>query len=515
MKIELWHTDNSRQEPCEIARLRHSLSRTGKNFILFSIALFSVIYTINGQIPAPQIDYCSVNPETGLIELHWNYSFSEIDGFIVKRKIYEAPGVIPGSFVTVATINNPNQRTYADISTAYGVANPKERAESYCISAFRYENHELKISSLSEVHETIFPQTEFEYCPKTVLISFSQYVGWESVSTYNLFLISGLDTLEYDRSKDTFFLFNVEKLDIAYRFFVKANSFGGKHSFSPIFVVNTPQPEIPEFLSVDSVVSDNQTVRLRISCEYTTDSHQVQLYSRNSETDLFAKVSESESPQSIVYQSSVSENMMFLTLTDYCGDIILKTDTFQNIDIEMLNISTRFAEFSVTNELFGTYSLTRTYKGSTNTWQVEPAEHFTDDISVLYNSDYFNDNSSSDVCYSLIIQDDTRNRVYVSNTLCAEPPTDIQIPNTIIRNSPNEIDRQFRVFGAFLTDFTLVIFDAYGQILFQSNNQTETWNGTYQNGLNVPQSSYPYVLVYSDDKGILHKIKGFVTVLDL
>lgn len=64
-----------------------------------------------------------------------------------------------------------------------------------------------------------------------------------------------------------------------------------------------------------------------------------------------------------------------------------------------------------------------------------------------------------------------------------------------------------------LTDNRIFIFNEWGQKVFEAQNYNNNWNGTTQNGEELPEGAYFYVLEYTDINSERVQIKGSITLL--
>jgi len=98
-----------------------------------------------------------------------------------------------------------------------------------------------------------------------------------------------------------------------------------------------------------------------------------------------------------------------------------------------------------------------------------------------------------------------------SNTMCLEQRPSVYIPNAI---APNGVNNEFKpviVFGN-PTNYSLKIFNRWGELLFESNNPDNGWFGT-KNGNQVVSGGYPYNISFIAADGKLVKKSGIVTVI--
>ena len=124
------------------------------------------------------------------------------------------------------------------------------------------------------------------------------------------------------------------------------------------------------------------------------------------------------------------------------------------------------------------------------------------------------------VCYYLL----ARGGVYLpngtsppvvsrSNTICLDQQTIILLPNAF---APNGVNQKFRPaihYPNSIRSYHLQIYNRYGQLLFETTNWSEGWNGKYQ-GRPMPQGSYVYrVNVTFEGKAEAFREEGVLVLL--
>lgn len=115
--------------------------------------------------------------------------------------------------------------------------------------------------------------------------------------------------------------------------------------------------------------------------------------------------------------------------------------------------------------------------------------------------------------YSIPIPNEVADAIYTtkSNTFCLEQRPSVYIPNAI---APNGVNREFKpviIFGN-PTNYSMRIFNRWGELLFETTNHQEAWLGT-KNGSPVVSGSYPYNISFTSSDGTNIKKKGIVTVV--
>ena len=97
--------------------------------------IFSSFFSFAQTPVSPELCLVTVG-EDSIVQLKWNHlDTSQIDGFIVKRVIYNGVGVVSGTLNNIEVIENQAAINYFDNSNEYSThSNPYIRAEEYAIN---------------------------------------------------------------------------------------------------------------------------------------------------------------------------------------------------------------------------------------------------------------------------------------------------------------------------------------------------------------------------------------------
>ncbi len=87
-----------------------------------------------------------------------------------------------------------------------------------------------------------------------------------------------------------------------------------------------------------------------------------------------------------------------------------------------------------------------------------------------------------------------------SNTTEVVPYMSIYIPNSFTPNGDG-LNDTFGAYGEAIKDFKMQVYNRWGQMIFESNNVNNQWDGTHQ-GEKVPMGSYVYKVIA---KGVVGK----------
>ncbi|HEX5002501.1 MAG TPA: gliding motility-associated C-terminal domain-containing protein [Bacteroidia bacterium] len=99
----------------------------------------------------------------------------------------------------------------------------------------------------------------------------------------------------------------------------------------------------------------------------------------------------------------------------------------------------------------------------------------------------------------------------MSNITEVTPYVSMYIPNSFTPNGDG-LNDTFGVYGEAIKDFRMQVFNRWGQIIFESTNVNQRWDGVFD-GIPVPQGSYVYRVVASGVTGKTDTRDGTVNVI--
>ncbi len=124
---------------------------------------------------------------------------------------------------------------------------------------------------------------------------------------------------------------------------------------------------------------------------------------------------------------------------------------------------------------------------------------------------------------SITVQPTVTTTYYVTVTTHAGTPTqesilvtvidceELHIPNAFTPNNDSKNDK-FLVYGNHVTDFNMIILSRTGQIIFETRDIQEGWDGTIK-GSPAEMGVYVYRITYTDNNGKEHTRTGQLTLL--
>jgi gliding motility-associated-like protein len=99
----------------------------------------------------------------------------------------------------------------------------------------------------------------------------------------------------------------------------------------------------------------------------------------------------------------------------------------------------------------------------------------------------------------------------VSNEVEIIPAMSLYIPNTFTPNGDG-LNDTFGIAGEAIKGFNIQVFNRWGELIFESGNANERWDGTFQ-GKKVPQGSYVYKLTAQSPTGKRVNREGQLNVI--
>ncbi len=118
---------------------------------------------------------------------------------------------------------------------------------------------------------------------------------------------------------------------------------------------------------------------------------------------------------------------------------------------------------------------------------------------------------ASQVCYYITYKDDCLLESEIGTPICFNTGINLVFPNAFAPNStpPNH---EFKPVGEFFGKYNIQIFNRWGELLYETQNINEGWDGTY-NGQLVQQGSYVYKVSMIDLGGRRFNQSGTVLLI--
>ncbi len=491
-----------------------------KKFLLFLI-LISMVKTVAGQTIPPTPIACTVTIDTNLNKprLFWTINdTSQIDGFIIKRIIYNGDGVVDGTLNNIAQLPAPGLNEFLDTTTTYNTeAKPWLRQEVYVVTSYKTVGDRLVYSNFSQYLKTLFLTAQYDSCKQTVTLR------WKAQSpgdTVKLWLIAPQKKL-LTITNDTFFIFKPQANNKFSFILAKAthnqcNIDSINSNLINVTITNSQRPKLLYISTIKANFHDSLQIFLKISLPQNKPT--VKLFKNDypfaTFTADFDGLVTDTNPQT-------RQNTYKLISFSSCDSAFDTSNTARNMVLTAKFLDKPTEKATLLQWTHFDYWLGHTQYYiiyfSTDGQNFSQLTTTTDTFYIHDLQPLINGQKLPSQLYYYVAAHENQNplnsnQIATTNIAEINPPPLIFVPNTILPYSTNPQDRIFKIYANFLDNFNLKIYDRNGRLLFSTNTPDNCWQATDQHGQLVPQGTYIYVITYQSH-GKTYHLKGAVTVI--
>lgn len=478
--------------------------------------------TFTDQTPPeiPNLVNVTIDTLTGETSVVWNPS-SDPDtyGYIVYMQdpvtgYLTELDTIFGKFNTTYTY----LESYSDGSVTYTVAAfdscPSPTGDPFNLSA-RDPNF----------HTTIYLQSELSVCDGSVRLFWNPYGGWPADS-YDVFIQTGTGSWQLVQTvNQLFYSFTGTNLE-NYKVAIRANKGDGIVSFSNVeaFTVKRQSQPAYSYIRFASVQPDNQAVTIDYIFDPSVVVTKIELQRLNKK-GVFEVIEEVVSPQTphtftdgnvSVDEESYTYRVVFY---DSCGNpgaasntarTILLNTQIDNTQLKTYLTWTPYQHFN--GSVLGYYI----YRAIDDVYAPGPIAFVGPNVW-SFEEDIYDIDTEGKICYRVeaveagnIFADP---QTSMSNQSCVLVEPLIYVPNAFYPEGINS------VFIPVLRNYDfesyrMTILNRWGQVVFQTSNPMEGWNGRVNNtGAEAETTTYVYVIEINNGYGEQIMTRGHVTLL--
>ncbi len=477
-------------------------------------SIYSDTIKIDNQAPFnSELDSASVDLSTQKTILGWSNNLSpDVKGYYVYY--------ITGTNSIITTTSN---NSYLDA----GTRDPRNGPIQYGIAAFDTCNN---TSLISVPHTTIYLQSVYNQCNKTISLQWTPYIGWP-VDGYDIFL--RINAGNYAKIGSVIaninqFTYNFNNFGSTYCFYVRAKKQASTISSSSNISCQSTNGIIPtkgSYIAKASVQLSE--VELSLVIPNGTSVQKINLYKSegNSPFALWQSINTTggtidlKDPAVNVQSRTYS---YFFTTEGPCNLLFDSSQIAKTIllDVVMVNpgdqllnwnLYDRFIKLTENQQVLLSNSPTFT---KSSPWNI---------ISTISNSTQsYQDNTTAgpnqeQICYCIrAIENNpdityTRKDTSYSNIQCITSDPIVYFPNAIQLNGFNTV---FYPKGVFIdyTKSNFFIYDRWGQIIYETTDIQKGWDGS-NNGELVQSDVYAYKATITGLNGKVLYFDGTITVL--
>lgn len=471
-----------------------------KQFI-FVLVLFSLfITTIEGKSQTLKITNVTVIDTAGNVKISWEYDGSDTLG-IYRDKLENT------DFPNLIKIPSHSGNSYSFIDST---AKANERPRAYLIY-----NTTVRSNTVSTFHLAY----SYESCQLNLKWIDHEFNQWTPLQFIIHIVENGnLDTIiTVDASAQGYIIENLKGYT-NYSFFIET-VWQGQNETSNSNQINlfNEMPASPEFIRAISVSANGNNTNLKFEIDPNSELDTYKLLKANSpagnfdtldtfittNSEITATVTDSKPESRISYYKLISVNE--------CGNETTNSDTINNILLKVenddfLNTLTwnSFKENSLAAIDYEIYRIV----GNSDPELIgnfSNFNHFQNDIESLQNYTQF--------CYYIKAKEQGASEYSQSNIACIYLKPKVYIPEAFTPNDDGLNDLFQPVFAFVPTDFELIIYNRWGNKIFETGDYTKAWNGKELNGNPAPAGSYIYYVKIKSPNGQIVEKRGNITVI--
>ncbi|MDD2385576.1 MAG: gliding motility-associated C-terminal domain-containing protein [Bacteroidales bacterium] len=488
-------------------------------YILTVVFIVILTQTIAAQtdIPdAPVFSSASIIPESDptTVVLNWTPSDSlDVKGYIIYQ-------VISGITETIDTV-------YGRLSTNYDYTLPNiiTKPEKYRLAAF--DNEYFK-SSITNPHTIMFLSIEFDKCNTHIKLEWSAYEGWTNgVKLYNLYrrseagTYSVIDILTPDKLSYT-----DESVDAnqTYYYYIEAISNSSIKATSNSVKLTTNAFTIPQYLYAQYASVDGNNIIINFAVDNLAEVLEYRVQRSDSTNGSFTTIqSYQNTGQTEIMHTDYDVNVnnyryyYRIAAINPCGVLSSYSNIASNILLNVLADDNLMHDISWTNYYawpngVSNFKIYRVFNDTRTEIGVNSAGNLNYSYNIEWYVNYCHDkkiNMTNEFCYYVEAYESESPRnissqgISRSNIACVNHYPIVWIPTAFNATSINIQNREFKPILSFIENepYEFIIYDKWGQIIFNTNKTYEGWNGTINHLELAPSQYYTYFVRYFDYKG--------------
>lgn len=494
----------------------------------YSISNISgVRYYDNIPPPVPVLDTVSLDSITGFTHISWIANGPETSGYII---FYDNNG----NWTWLDTIWGNTETHYID-KTSPG--NGCDAYKTYVIAAID-SCWNTSPMSVNDAHNTIkLSIAGIDPCADKITLSWNTYINMKQcLGGYRIYATENggppfLLGVNYPAGPclpvPTTFVHQNFTQDSYYCYYVQAfDDAETKTSTSCRVCILATKPKQPQFIVLRYVtVETNNRIRLNMLVDtsaYITEYRILRAIDKTGPYDMAGTLSPTFSPNMEIIDNAVnplSQSYYYtVNVVDSCGIEALHSDTARSI-LLMVESLDNFTNQLYWNDYEGwTWSNVRGYNiyrgidGLSDPIPIVTLPYgtltYSDDVSGYFETQgkfrYYIE--AVEALGSLPFTDTS-----YSNRATDVQPSKIYIPNAFSPKGYNSVFKPISIY-ADKTDYVFIIFNRWGEKLFETRDPNEGWDGTYKGNF-VLAGVYIYYVRFNTSKGEKYEKRSTVTII--
>ncbi|MDX9696131.1 MAG: gliding motility-associated C-terminal domain-containing protein [Bacteroidales bacterium] len=476
---------------------------------------------IPDPLDPPIVKEVSVMEGTGNVMIRWKLQDS---GDVVIRRwdhtIY-GPGYNP-----ITEIKDTSITEYIDYS-----AEADTKSRLYVLVA--YEGLNVGTAIDSERFPSNLLSYEYDSCKSEILLRWINRESTFPTSTlveftnYEIYLKeNGGEYQLVDSTREQNYTITGIKEKTNYTFYIAAIPEHAPNSRSTSNTISfySEMAQAPAYINAEKASVSSGVINIVFEVDPNSELTKYNLVRSTSLTGQFDTIQRiDELKKSIsLYDSKVNtdKNVYYYKLIalNNCGKPVMESDIINTIHLTVTNIdNTNNLEWNSLKEATNPASNYKIYRsiGSDSPQQIwaliNNETSYQDNIEDLIGT-----NAGSKICYFVVAQETASQQPpNNSNIACATIEPKIYIPDAFIPNY-TEIegrDKFYIKFSFLPEDYKIIIYNRWSNVVFESSDPQESWDGRSLNGNLVPSGAYIYYIKIVTQSNQTIEKRGNITVI--
>ncbi|OFX26654.1 MAG: hypothetical protein A2041_14465 [Bacteroidetes bacterium GWA2_31_9b] len=484
-------------------------------FLLFGSLLYNNTYGQKAVNP-PLFKEASVIQGAGNVRLVWELDAAAIaasaDVFIYRDS--------PNEWYIVDSVKNTTINEYTDI-TANANINPR---------LYKLRARTIDYSSDSKKFPTNLLDFTYDSCKAEVNLSWTNTVLVPYSSSdvnfvrYEIY-VSNDDGFNYEKIGETtnknYTLTNIQE-STNYKFYISGvpEHLSSSKSSSNTVSLIAQMPLSPDFIYARSASVNGSTIDLEFEIDPVSELTTFKLLRSENVNGPFDTIQTIHSSEHTIFindtEVKTSKKVYYYKLASVnnCNIVTKESDIINSV---LLNVSNSdfdntlewnaFKESTSADCYYKIYRIVENQESSIKTLMNEYS--YIDNVDELIGT-----NAGGKICYYVVSWVNSGVlKLNNSNIDCIIIEPKVLVPNAI---TPNAINKNccFKPAFSFLpTDYFLVIYNRWANVVFETTDPEASWDGRYPNGQYVPAGAYIFYLKINTENNQSIEKRGNITVI--
>jgi gliding motility-associated-like protein len=467
----------------------------------------------------PVISSLSIDTSTNMYVLSWNVNPAEDTyGYVIyalnQNGFLSELDTVWGRYNTLFTY----QSNLNDAALSFTVA-----AFDSCYTSTTPPTYQT--SAKASIHSSVFLTADVNSCDKSVRLSWTPYVGWSKDAHYNIYQkVKEGSFILVGSTKDTNFHTLVNEGQ-EYFFCIKAISFDSSaFSFSNRIYVSGKAVTQAAFHYLQNATVSGKNIQLTHLVDASSNVKAI-AFERMNQKGHFEELGRIPVLTDVVlFTDSLVDVQHFSytyrsSIVDSCDELSTSSNTAETILLKSQKTETDMAVYLSWNAYQswdGSVISYRLYRDTGTGFTGEPIATLPP-TQMSYQDNLSELEFNGEVCYYIEAIEGSNlydsPKTSLSNTTCALFEPLIYVPNSFTPEGLNPIFLPV-ISNVDRTNYKLMIFDRWGQIIFETTDYQTGWNGKLNgNGQLASTGTYVFMIKMNDGSGNEIVQRGFVTLI--